>query len=149
MRACIVLLWAAVCLAAQARPVVLRAARLFDSMAGRLVSPELLVVADGKILAVGPEASIPPGAEMVDLSDATLLPGFIDAHTHLSGEYIEDWRQGFLDKLRKTVAEQALDATENLRNTLMAGFTTCRDVGGVGFIDWACATRCATAKSWG
>jgi imidazolonepropionase-like amidohydrolase len=135
MRVCIVLLWGAVCVAAQPHPVVLRAARLFDSKAGRLVSPGLLVVADGKILAVGPEASIPPGAETVDLGDATLLPGFIDAHTHLSSEYVEDWRQGFLDNLRKTVAEQALDATENLRNTLMAGFTTCRDLGGADFID--------------
>jgi len=135
MRLCTVLLWSAVCLVAQPRPVVLRAARLFDSKAGRLVSPGLLVVADRKILGVGPEASIPPGAETIDLGEATLLPGFIDAHTHLSGEYIEDWRQGFLDNLRKTVAEQALDATENLRNTLMAGFTTCRDLGGADFID--------------
>ena len=108
MRVCTVLILSAVCLAAQPRPVVLRAARLFDSKAGRLVSPGLLVAADGKILGVGPEASIPPGAETVDLGDATLLPGFIDAHTHLSGEYIEDWRQGFLDQLRKTVAERAL-----------------------------------------
>jgi len=135
MRICAILLWAAVCLTAQPRPVVLRAARLFDSKEGRLVSPGVLVAADGKILGVGPQASIPPGAETVDLGDATLLPGFIDAHTHLSGEYIEDWRQGFLDHLRKTVAEQALDATENLRNTLMAGFTTCRDLGGADFID--------------
>jgi imidazolonepropionase-like amidohydrolase len=135
MRVCTVLILSAACLAAQPRPVVLRAARLFDSKAGRVVSPGLLVAADGKILGVGPEASIPPGAETVDLGDATLLPGFIDAHTHLSGEYIEDWRQGFLDHLRKTVAEQALDATENLRNTLMAGFTTCRDLGGADFID--------------
>jgi imidazolonepropionase-like amidohydrolase len=135
MRVCAVLFCGAICLAAQPRPVVLRAAHLFDSKGGRLVSPGLLVVADGKILGVGPEASIPPGAETVDLGDATLLPGFIDAHTHLSGEYIEDWRQGFLDSLRKTVAERALDATENLRNTLMAGFTTCRDLGGPDFID--------------
>jgi imidazolonepropionase-like amidohydrolase len=135
MRVCAVLFCGAICLAAQPRPVVLRAAHLFDSKGGRLVSPGLLVVADGKILGVGPEASIPPGAETVDLGDATLLPGFIDAHTHLSGEYLEDWRQGFLDSLRKTVAERALDATENLRNTLMAGFTTCRDLGGADFID--------------
>jgi len=135
MRVCTVLILSAACLAAQPRPVALRAARLFDSKAGRLISPGLLVAADGKILGVGPEASIPPGAETIDLGDATLLPGFIDAHTHLSGEYIEDWRQGFLDQLRKTVAERALDATENLRNTLMAGFTTCRDLGGADFID--------------
>ena len=135
MRVCTVLILSAACLAAQPRPVELRAARLFDSKAGRLISPGLLVAADGKILGVGPEASIPPGAETIDLGDATLLPGFIDAHTHLSGEYIEDWRQGFLDQLRKTVAERALDATENLRNTLMAGFTTCRDLGGADFID--------------
>ena len=135
MRYVTVLLLSALSLAAQVRPAVLRAARLFDGKSSRVVAPGVVVVADGKILDTGPDASIPPGADVVDLGDATLLPGFMDAHTHLSGEYTGDWRQGFIDQMRKTVAEQALDATENLRNTLMAGFTTCRDLGGSDFID--------------
>ena len=135
MRYLTVLLLSVLSLAAQVRPAVVRAARLFDGKSGRLVAPGVVVVADGKILGTGADAAIPPGAEVLDLGDATLLPGFMDAHTHLSGEYTGDWRQGFIDRMRKTVAEQALDATENLRNTLMAGFTTCRDLGGSDFID--------------
>ena len=69
--------------AAQTRPIVLKAARMFD---GRVMSsPGLLVLADGKILDVGSSARIPDNAEAIDLGDSTLLPGFIDAHTHLSG----------------------------------------------------------------
>jgi imidazolonepropionase-like amidohydrolase len=135
MRHVTVLFLSALSLAAQTRPLVLHAARLFDGKSSRLVAPGVLVVADGKILGVGADAAIPPGAETLDLGDATLLPGFMDAHTHLSGQYTDDWRQGFIDQMRKPVAEQALDATVNLRNTLMAGFTTCRDLGAGDFID--------------
>lgn len=122
-------------LTAQTRPVVLRATRLFDGKSNQIDSPGVVVISDGKIQAVGRQSRIPADAETVDLGDATLLPGFMDAHTHLSGEYTDDWRQGFIDQMRKTVAERALDATVNLRNTLMAGFTTCRDLGGSDFID--------------
>ncbi len=135
MRHTALFLFSVLCAAAQTRPLVLHAARLFDGKSSGIVSPGIVVVAGGKIQGVGPGAAIPSEAETVDLGDATLLPGFIDAHTHLSGQYTEDWRQGFIDEMRKTVAERALDATENLRKTLMAGFTTCRDLGGSDFID--------------
>ena len=88
-----------------------------------------MVITDGKIAAVGAGAAIPDRAKIVDLGDATLLPGFIDAHTHQSGEATDDWNQAALDSLRKSVAEQALDAAVNVRKTLMAGFTTVRDLG--------------------
>ncbi len=114
---------------AATKPVVVRAARMFDSVHGRIVSPGVVVVSDGKIAAVGADAKIPAGAETVDLGDATLMPGFIDAHTHLSMMYSDDWKQNFIDELRKPVPEQTLDAIANLRVTLMAGFTTVRDVG--------------------
>ena len=71
----------------------------------------------------------------MDLGNATLLPGFIDAHTHLSGEYVADWNQEELNQLKKSVPELTLDAIENLRITLMAGFTTARDLGSDHFID--------------
>jgi imidazolonepropionase-like amidohydrolase len=68
--------------------MVLKAARMFDGRSSALVTPGLVVVADGKIVWVGPgvgtEAQIRPDAEVIDLGDATLLPGFMDAHTHLS-----------------------------------------------------------------
>ena len=114
---------------------VLKAARLFDGKSNALVAPGLVVVTDGKIAGVGTKATPPSGAEIVDLGDATLMPGFIDAHTHLTSMYSEDWKQNTLDTLQKTVAEQALDASANARVTLMAGFTTVRDVGSRDYLD--------------
>jgi imidazolonepropionase-like amidohydrolase len=114
---------------------VLKAARLFDGKSNTLVMPGLVVVIDGKIAAVGPSANIPAGAEVIDLGDATLLPGFIDAHTHLTMPFSDDFRQAELNRLEKTVAEQALDASVNARVTLLAGFTTVRDVGSSDYLD--------------
>jgi len=113
----------------------LKAARMFDGKSSALSTPGLVVVTDGKIAAVGPKATIPAGAETIDLGDATLLPGFIDAHTHLTMMYSDDWKQNLLDGLQKSIAEQALDASANARVTLMAGFTTVRDVGSSNYLD--------------
>jgi imidazolonepropionase-like amidohydrolase len=117
------------------KPIILKAARMFDGRAGALVTPGLVVVADGKILGVGSGAQLPADAEIVDLGDATLLPGFMDAHTHLSFPYSEDWKGAMIDQIQKPIAEQALLATESVRDTLMAGFTTVRDVGSANQID--------------
>jgi len=114
---------------------VLRATRMFDGKSNTLVTPGLVVVTDGKIVAVGAKAAVPAGAEPIDLGDATLLPGFIDAHTHITMMYSDDWKQNTLDGLQKTIAEQALDASANARVTLMAGFTTVRDVGSHDYLD--------------
>ena len=114
---------------------VLKAARMFDGKSNTLSSPGLLVVTDGKIAGVGGKAAILAGAETIDLGDATLLPGFIDAHTHLTMMYSDDWKQNALDVLQKPIAEQALDASANARVTLMAGFTTVRDVGSSNYLD--------------
>ena len=120
---------------AASKSYVLRARQMFDGKSDALRKPGLVVVTDGKIAAVGSGAAIPAGAEVLDLGDATLLPGFIDAHTHLTAMYSEDYKQRQLDQLQKTVAEQALDATQNARATLMAGITTVRDVGSSAFLD--------------
>src|SRR5664279_5047473 len=72
---------------------VLKAARLFDGKSGALVTPGVVVVTGGKIVGVGTSAAVPPGAEVIELGDATLLPGFIDAHTHLTFPYSEDHKQ--------------------------------------------------------
>ena len=114
---------------------VLKAARMFDGKSNTLLTPGLVVVTDGKIAGGGAKATIPTGAETIDLGDATLLPGFIDAHTHLTSMYSDDWKQNTIDRLQKTVAEQALDASANARVTLMAGFTTVRDVGSSDYLD--------------
>src|SRR5258708_27150471 len=120
---------------AASKTYVLKAARLFDGKSNALVTPGVVVVTDGKIVAAGTSAAIPAGAEMIDLGDATLLPGFIDAHTHLTMMYSEDYKQERLDPLEKTIAERALDASVNARVTLMAGITTVRDVGSSDYLD--------------
>ncbi|MGB8324663.1 MAG: amidohydrolase family protein, partial [Candidatus Acidiferrum sp.] len=114
---------------------VLKAARLFDGKSDALVTPGLVVVSGGKITGVGSSAVLPADAEIINLGNATLLPGFIDAHTHLTMPYSEDYRQARLDTLQKTIAERALDASVNARVTLMAGITTVRDVGSTDFLD--------------
>jgi imidazolonepropionase-like amidohydrolase len=117
------------------KTTVLKAARLFDGKSNAIVSPGIVVVIDGKIAAAGTSAEIPAGAEVIDLGDATLMPGFIDAHTHLSMMYTTDYKQAALDKLQKSIPEQTLDATTNAKVTLMAGFTTVRDVGSEDYMD--------------
>ncbi|MDQ3585429.1 MAG: amidohydrolase family protein, partial [Acidobacteriota bacterium] len=97
------------------KTTVIKAARMFDGKSDRVTSPGLIIVTDGKIQAVGASAQMPAGAEVIDLGDATLLPGFMDAHTHMSGEASDDWRQDELDALKKPVTERALDATEYAR----------------------------------
>ena len=114
---------------------VLKAARMFDGKSNVLAAPGLVVISDGKIVGVGADATVPVGAEVIDLGDATLMPGFIDAHTHLTMMYREDYARAALDGLQKTIPEMALDASVNARITLMAGFTTVRDVGSRDYLD--------------
>src|SRR5437899_1808636 len=96
-------------LTAADKVVVVKAARMFDGKGDHVVSPGLIVIEGKKILAIGRGAAVPAGAETIDLGDATLLPGFMDAHTHLGDEYKLDYRQSELDGLKKTVAERAID----------------------------------------
>lgn len=123
---------------------VLKAARMFDGKGDAVVSPGQVVVMGSRITGVGASAAIPANAQVIDLGDATLLPGLIDAHTHLTFKYSEDYNREQLDELRETVGEQALDASVNARVTLMAGITTVRDVGSRDFLD--VALRNAIAK---
>ena len=117
-------------LAAQ-QPVVLRAAAMVDVAKGELVRPAILVVEGGRIRSVG-SAQVPAGARTVDLGDLTLLPGLIDAHTHLTFDISGDW---VTRSVRELPADAALRGARNARVTLLAGFTTVRDVGAPGFAD--------------
>jgi imidazolonepropionase-like amidohydrolase len=118
---------------AESHPVALKAARLFDGTANQTVSPGLVVVENGKITQVGGTA--PAGAEIVDLGDATLLPGLIDAHTHLTYPFSMDRYQSEYHDLRTTSAEKAFEAGAIARITLLAGFTTVRNVGASEWVD--------------
>src|SRR5580658_8745591 len=131
---------------AQSRPIAIKAARMFDGVSDRVVSPGLVVVLGEKIRGAGAKAEIPAGSEIIDLGDATILPGFMDAHTHLTMPFDFDYRKQQMDGLTKTVAEQALDASVNARVTLMAGFTTVRDVGSSDFIDVGLRNAIASGK---
>jgi imidazolonepropionase-like amidohydrolase len=126
-------IFACLSLHAQDRVYAIKAARLFDGVSDRLVEPGLVTVSNGKVVSVGTPA--PAGATVIDLGDATLLPGFIDAHTHLTDAFNPDYDGSTVLGMRRPVSERAIRATVNARDTLMAGFTTVRDLGGNDFID--------------
>ncbi len=129
--------------AAPARPaaaetVVIRAARLIDGTGAAPVANGVVVVTGDRIVAAGAASAVavPAGARVVDLGDATLLPGFIDAHTHIIGRALAD-PKGDDATVRDNEAFGAIVGVENARRTLMAGFTSIRNVGSPGFQDMA------------
>jgi imidazolonepropionase-like amidohydrolase len=126
----------ALVLAAEAGPVsVVKAARIFDATADTVKADGVVVVQGGRIVAAGSGLAVPAGATVIDLGDATLLPGFIDAHVHLTGESGDNWYEDTVNELRRTVAEQAIRSTDHAKKTLMAGFTTVRNVGASDAVD--------------
>jgi imidazolonepropionase-like amidohydrolase len=111
--------------AAAPPPIVVRAARLIDGRGGAPVSPAVVVIRGERIEAAGGAVAIPPGAQVIDLGGATLLPGLIDLHTHLTSTGVH-WED---ELLKTTPGQAALHGARNALVTLMAGFTTCRDMG--------------------
>jgi imidazolonepropionase-like amidohydrolase len=111
------------------RPIVLRAAHLFDGVSGTLTDGAVIVVQNGKIQAIGRGATLPGDAQVIDLGDATLLPGFIDAHVHLEDEAGPNWYLDFYHSIMRFPAEQSLYGAHYAKLTLEAGFTSVRDVG--------------------
>jgi imidazolonepropionase-like amidohydrolase len=117
---------------------VLRAARLIDGTGAPMVTNAVIVVTDDRIVAVGPAATVavPAGARVVDLGDVTLLPGFIDAHTHITGRTLGD-PMADLAVVKDYASYAAIVGVANARSTLLAGFTSIRVVGSGNFDDMA------------
>jgi imidazolonepropionase-like amidohydrolase len=107
-------------------PIVIRAARMLDVAGGRMLRDVTVVVQGETIAAVNPGAT-PTGAQLIDLGDVTLMPGFIDAHTHLVGEI---GPTSFVEPVLEQDVDLAFKAVRHGRTTVMAGFTTVRDFGG-------------------
>lgn len=104
----------------------IRAARLIDGTGRAALEPGMVLVRDGRIEAVGSELDLPEATIVLDLGEATLLPGLIDLHTHLTDAAGLHWEEILLTT---TPGQAALSGARNAYDTLRAGFTTCRDMG--------------------
>lgn len=116
---------------ADASVTVIHAGRLFDAKAGKMLPSQDILIRGNRIAQVGQNLQVPAGAQEVDLRKATVLPGFIDSHTHLASS------SGHGAGAIVPVPRQALAGAKNARLTLMAGFTTVRNLGAEGFADVA------------
>lgn len=128
--------------------VVIKAARLIDGTGAATIMNAIVIVTDNKITAVGDAASVRPpgGATIIDLGAATLLPGFIDAHTHLVGRVLGD-PEADAAPVRDYESFGAILGVLHARDTLLAGFTSVRNVGAAGRFD-DMALRKAINEGW-
>ena len=114
--------------------VVVKAAHLIDGVNNAPINNAVVIVTGDRITAVGSGLAVPMGAAVVDLGQATLLPGFIDCHTHITDEPGDNF---YDDAFRKSAIDSAVVAHVFARRTLDAGFTTIRDVGALEYVDVA------------
>jgi imidazolonepropionase-like amidohydrolase len=120
---------------APATHVVIRAGRILDVKTGQTLTNQAIVIENDRIVSIGPAAAAKPaaGAKVIDLPNATVLPGLIDAHTHLTGNPKD---VGYA-ALGISTPREALIGAHNAKTTLEAGFTTVRNVGAGGYSDVA------------
>ena len=121
--------------APQKEAVLIKAGKLIDVRSGRVLTDQAILIEGDRIKQVGPAQSIqaPAGARVIDLSNATVLPGLIDCHTHLT---FDPSHSGY-SSLGISTPREALYGAKNARLTLEAGFTTVRNVGANGYSDIA------------
>ncbi len=124
----VISLFAASAAAAQDQVTVLRAARMIDARGDNVIAPAVIVVRGNKIESAGTSAAVPQGAQVIDLGDVTLMPGLIDAHTHImlqgdvtSAEYDDQL-------FKESMAYRALRASRAVKIALERGFTAMRDL---------------------
>lgn len=114
--------------------VAVKAARLIDGKGRAPIRDAVVLIENDRIVAAGTNLPIPPGAQLIDLGSATLLPGFIDAHTHITGGDPRDYYERIF---RRSPIDAAVEAHVYAQRTLETGFTTVRDVGASEFVDVA------------
>ena len=135
--------------AAAGPPTVIRAGRLIDPETGTAATNQLILVRDGRIREIGPAVAIPAGAEVIDLSRMSVLPGLVDAHNHLALTYKMEPENNvyYLTYVLDSTALRAIQAVSNGLQMLSAGFTVVRDLGNNGnYADTA--LRVAIEQGW-
>jgi imidazolonepropionase-like amidohydrolase len=127
---------------------LIRAGRLIDPETGTAKTGQMIAVKDGRIVAIGADVAAPSGAETIDLSDLSVLPGLVDAHTHLAMTTIRDVGNNlYFTYIQESTALRALQAASNAMQMLSAGFTVVRDMGNAGlYADTA--IRVAIEQGW-
>src|SRR5262249_11390824 len=112
---------------AEAKDLVIHAGRLIDGVTKTVRTNVSILVHDDRIAAVQPGFSNPPGAQVIDLSKSTVLPGLIDCHVHITNQF--DGGNPVAEAVTETDYDAAVKSTAYARHTLLAGFTSARDVG--------------------
>jgi len=134
---------------ASPRVTAIRAGRLFDPEGGRLLPNQIIIVEGTRIRDVGPGLAIPAGAEVIDLSNSTVMPGLVEAHNHLALTYkpIPENNIYYFTYLQDSTALRAIQAASNGIQMLASGFTIVRDMGNNGnYADTA--LRQAIEQGW-
>ncbi|HMF92915.1 MAG TPA: amidohydrolase family protein [Vicinamibacterales bacterium] len=119
---------------APAAVTAIRAGRLLDPDAGRILTGQIILVEGNRIRDVGPNVAIPPGAQVIDLSAMTVMPGLVDAHNHLALTYKPEPESNvyYYTYVQESTALRAIEAASNGMQMLAAGFTVVRDLGNNG-----------------
>ena len=132
-----------------AQVTAIRAGRLVDPEAGTIATNQIILVEGGVFQAIGSSVAIPGGAEVIDLSELTIVPGLVDAHNHLALTYKEDPESNvyYLTYVLESTALRAIQAASNGMQMLSSGFTIVRDMGNNGnYADTA--LRQAIEQGW-
>jgi len=134
---------------AAAQVTAIRAGRLVDPEAGTVTMNQIILIEGGRFQAIGPNVAIPTGAEVIDLSQLTVLPGLVDAHNHLALTYkaVPENNVYYLTYVLESTPLRAIQAASNGMQMLSAGFTIVRDMGNNGnYADTA--LRLAIEQGW-